>query len=76
MIGEIQALRDREEALQAESCPGLLSLKQAAEALGIRTRELFDLRREGLIVQVKEGHRVFIPEGEVERILAELSPGD
>lgn len=71
MIEQIEGLRDRKQALQAESCPGMLSRKQAAEALGISTRKLDQMRQAGAIATERVGHRVFIPEAEVERILAE-----
>lgn len=71
MIEEIHALRDRKQALRAESCSGMLSRKQAADALGISTRKLDQMRQAGAIATERVGHRVFIPEAEVERILAE-----
>jgi len=71
LVDTINALRDRKQALQAESCPGMLSRKRAADALGISTRKLDQMRAAGEIAAEKVGHRVFIAEAEVERILAE-----
>lgn len=71
LVDTIHALRDRKQALRAESCPGMLSRKQAAEALGISMRKLDQMREAGAIAAEKVGHRVFIAEAEVERILAE-----
>ncbi len=76
MRAEIEALRDHKQALQAESCEGALSRKEAADLLDISERRLDQMRGAGEIAAVKEGHRVFIPEAEIERILAERAEAD
>jgi len=76
MREKLRELAERGELWQADPQTGVLSLKEAARRIGISSRALYDWRKEGRIAEVKEGHRVFIPEAEVERILAELGPGD
>lgn len=71
MLSQIRELADRKDMLQADPQEGVLSRQEAADRLGISTRTLDNWRKLGKIEAAEIDHRVFIPEDEVERVLAE-----
>lgn len=71
VVAQIQRLAERKDMLQADPKEGLLSRKEAAKRLGVTARTVDNWREQGKIEAVELDHRVFIPEAEVERILAE-----
>jgi hypothetical protein len=71
MLAQIKELAERKEMLQADPKEDVLSRNEAAARLDITARTLDNWRKQGKIEAIEIDHRVFIPEAEVERVLAE-----